>query len=162
VGKYDWLLVFHLFGGAALVAGAVAFHTLQIALLRSDRPKTIATLFGLGRPFELAIQVGSGAVLVFGIWLAYADQEAPKYTITDEWIIAAIVLWVLANALQVRGGKIYEDARVLAKKLAAEGDEASAELRALVRSPRAAVMTWTSTAMVFAIIVLMVWKPGAP
>jgi len=162
VSKYDWLLVFHLFGAAALVAGALAFHTLHIALLRSDRPQRIATLFGIGKPFERAIQIGAVVSLVFGIWLAYADHEIPKYKITDEWIIAAIVLWFVANGLGFRGGEIYARARELAEELAAEGDEPSAELTALVRSPRAAIMTWAATATMFAIIVLMVWKPGAP
>ena len=162
MSKYDWLLVFHLFGAAALVGGALAFHTLQIALIRSDRPRRIATLFGIGRPFELAIQIGAVVSLAFGIWLAYADHEIPKYKITDGWIIAAIVLWFVANGLGFRGGEIYARARELAVKLAAEGDEPSPELSAMIRSRPAAILTWASTASMFAIIVLMVWKPGAP
>jgi uncharacterized membrane protein len=161
VSRYDWLLVLHLFGAAALFGGAVAYHTVHLALLRTDRPRRIATLFGLGRPFELAIQVGALATLVFGIWLAYTDHEVPRYGLGQGWIIAAIVLWVVANGLGAVGGKTYQKAKERAEELAAVSDEPSAELRAMIRDPRAAVMTWTSTAMIVTILVLMVWKPGA-
>lgn len=161
VSQYDWVLFFHLLSAFMLVGGALAYHTLQLFLLRRDRPSEVATLFGIGRPFELAIQVGAVGVLVFGIWLAYVSE--PEYKITDEWVIAAIVLWVVANALGFVGGKIYQDGGKLAEQLVETGnDNPSPELRAVIRSPRAAVLTWGSTLMIVAILVLMIWKPGAP
>lgn len=163
MNKYDWLLFFHLLSAFLLVGGALAFHTLGFFLLKRDRPSEVATLFGIGRPFTFAIQIGALGVLVFGVWLAYADQRAPRYGITDEWVIAAIVLWVIANALGFRGAMIYEHGTKLAQRLVAEGnDNPSTELRAIIRSPQAAVMTWASTLLIVAILVLMIWKPGAP
>jgi uncharacterized membrane protein len=144
------------------LAGAVAFHVLQLCAARRERPSEIASLLGLTRVPELAIRVGAVVALAFGIWLAYVDKEVPHYTITDEWILAALGLWVLANALGERGARIYHEARALADRLAGDGDAASTQLRALVRSPRAAMLVSASTATVVAIFVLMIWKPGAP
>lgn len=144
-----------------LLGGAVAYHVLHLFLLRRDRPSEVATVFGIGRPFALAIQIGAVAVLVFGIWLAYVGE--PDYGIFDEWVVAAIALWVVGNALGYVGGNIYAKAARRAEVLTKEGnDNPSPELRALIRSPRAAAMTWASTLAILAILVLMIWKPGAP
>lgn len=161
MNRYDWFLFFHLLGAFLLVGGALAFHTLQLFLLRRDRPSEVATLFGVGRPLELSIQIGAVVVLLFGILLAYVGE--PDYGIFDEWIIAAILLWVVGNVLGFLGGNMYAEGRKLAERLAAEGnDSPSAELRAVIRSPRAALLTWASTLMIVTILVLMIWKPGGP
>jgi hypothetical protein len=144
------------------LAGALGYHVLQIAVWRRDRPRDVATLLGIGRPLEIAIPLGGLIALVFGIWLAYVDEEIPKYRITDEWIIAALLLWVVGMAVGERGGRIYGDARKLAQRLAGESDSPSAELRALIQSRRAAILTTVGTLVFVAVLVLMVWKPGAP
>ena len=150
---YDTLLFLHLLAAFMMIGGALAYHILQFALLRRDRPSEVAALFGAGRLFVLLIQVGAVAVLIFGIWLAYVST--PEYGITDEWVIAV--------ALGFFGGNLYTKAAQLAGRLEAEGADApSAELRAMIRSPRAALMTWGSTVLIVAILVLMIWKPGAP
>jgi len=160
VDAYDTLLFLHLLAAFMMIGGALAYHILQFALLRRDRPSEVAALFGAGRLFGLLIQVGAVAVLIFGIWLAYVST--PEYGITDEWVITAIVLWVIAVALGFFGGNLYTKAAQLAGRLEAEGADApSAELRAMIRSPRAALMTWGSTVLIVAILVLMIWKPGA-
>jgi uncharacterized membrane protein len=160
MNQYDTLLFFHLLSAFLLVGGALAYHTLGFYLMKRERPSEIATLFGIGRPFALAIQIGAIGVLVFGVWLAYVGE--PDYGIFDEWIIAAIVLWVIGNGLGFRGGRIYEEGLKLAERLVEEGnDNPSAELNALLRSRQAAVMTWGSTLSMVAILVLMIWKPGA-
>lgn len=160
--RYDWLLFFHLTGAFLLLSGALAFHLLLFYSRRREKPSEVASILGGGALAEFAIQVGTLVVLVFGIWLAYTDSEIPKYKLTDEWIIASLILWAVGSALAAVGGKIYADGRKLALRLAADGDTASPELRALIFNRRAAVMTWASTLMITAILVLMVWKPGAP
>jgi uncharacterized membrane protein len=162
MSKYDWLLFLHLLGAGMLVAGALAYHVIGFAIGRRDRPSEIATLVRLGRPLNVAIPLGAVMALGFGIWLAYTGREIPQYKITDEWIIASILLWVIGMALGSQGGRIYAEGGKLAERLAAHGDAPSPELRAIMQSPRAAVMTWASTAALLTILVLMVWKPGAP
>jgi uncharacterized membrane protein len=160
--RFDWLLFFHLTGAFLLFCGAVAFHLLLFFAQRREKPSEISTILSSGALAEFAIQVGTLVVLVFGIWLAYTDSEIPKYKITDGWIIAALILWAAASGLGARGGMIYAEGRKLAAKLAAEGDAPTPELKALLFNRRAALMTWASTLMVVAILVLMVFKPGAP
>ena len=160
--RYDWLLFFHLTGAFLLFCGALAFHLLLFFAQRREKPSEISSILGSGALAEFAIQVGTLVVLVFGIWLAYTDAEIPKYKLTDAWVLISLVLWALGSALGAMGGKIYADGRKLAAKLATEGDMTTPELGAILRNQRAALMTWSSTLMITVILVLMVWKPGAP
>jgi hypothetical protein len=80
--------------------------------------------------------VGGLGTLVLGIWLALNLDE---YGIFDGWIIGAIVLWLVATGL----------GQTVQRRIAA--DESSA----------VATMHWLRTLTVLALLVLMVWKPGA-
>jgi hypothetical protein len=80
--------------------------------------------------------VGGLGTLVLGIWLALNLDE---YGIFDGWIIGAIVLWLVATGL----------GQTVQRRIAA--DETSA----------VATMHWLRTLTVLALLVLMVWKPGA-
>ncbi|HVE69028.1 MAG TPA: hypothetical protein VNB64_10650 [Solirubrobacteraceae bacterium] len=80
---------------------------------------------------------GATGTLVLGIWLAlYVDG----YALTDGWILGAIVLWALAATCTLLARPGFVDGGV---------------------TGRAKVVHWTRTALVVAILVLMVWKPGA-
>jgi uncharacterized membrane protein len=159
VSTYDWLLFFHVTGAFALVAGTVAAGYLTLAAVRRERPSEIAGLLGLIRIALPLIYVGVTLTLVFGLWLVHAARQG--YSYGDPWVIAAIVLWVLANALGGIGGRRQEAARVLATRLAAEGDEPSAELSVRLLDRVGLVMNFGSGAAVFAVLALMIWKPGA-
>jgi hypothetical protein len=78
--------------------------------------------------------VGGLLTLVFGIWLALDD-----YSIVDGWILAALVLWAIAAGTGIRLGEAYS---------AGTGDRAR---------PLYAVMTIA----VLALLVVMIYKPGA-
>ena len=95
--------------------------------------------------------------LVFGLWLV-VDLEFVKWG--DAWVIIALVLWVLANALGGIGGRREKTTRELAERLAAEGDAPSAELRARMRDPVTLALSWGSGVVVLAILAVMIWKPG--
>jgi uncharacterized membrane protein len=107
---------------------------------------------------DVLVAVGSLGVLVFGIWLAI---DVKAYHPWDGWIIAAIVLWFVSGALSGPAGKDMRKARELAVKLAAEGDQPSEALNAAVADRRALILNYLSAAAVVAILVLMVFKPGA-
>ena len=79
--------------------------------------------------------VGGLLTLVFGIWLALDD-----YSIVDGWILIALVLWAIAGATGVRIG------------MALDSGTATERLR-----PLYAVMTIA----VVALLVVMIYKPGA-
>ncbi len=155
--RYDWLLLFHVLGAFAFLSGTIVAGALHAAATRRHRPSEIALLLGLVRPLVAVIGVGSVVVLVLGIWLA---QDA-GYGVGDGWVVAAIVLWVVSGVLAAPGGRTLRHARELAERLAADGDRPSDELEAAVADRRALVLNYASFVALVAILVLMVFKPGA-
>ena len=156
---YDWLLVFHLLAAFCFVSGSVVAGILHWLATRRDRPSEIALLLGLVRPMVVVIGVGSLAALGFGVWLT---QDNPNgIALGDGWVIAAIVLWFVAGALAGPGGKRLRQARELAERMAADGDRPSEALHDAVTDRSALVLNYASFAIVLAILVLMVFKPGA-
>ena len=120
-------------------------HVLAAFALLSGIVMFSATAFGatLGpRQFFLAnrlTDVGATLALGFGIWIVLREDF---YDMTDGWILGAIVLWVIAVAL---GSSI---ARFM--------PEGSTRLEG-----RAVALHWLTTVAAVAILVLMIWKPGA-
>jgi hypothetical protein len=80
--------------------------------------------------------VGGLGTLIFGIWLAL---DLDQYDFFDGWILLAIALWFVATGL----------GQSVQRRVTAE------DLRAVY------AMHWIRTAVVVALLVTMVWKPGA-
>jgi uncharacterized membrane protein len=152
----QWLLMLHVTGAFFLVSGSVAAGVLNVLAARAERPSEAALLLGLIRITVIAIGIGAAGTLIFGIWLWHEQG----YGIGTFWIWAALVLWVIANALGGIGGKHQERTRKLAEQLSAAGDTKSEELRALLRDPRGNALSWLAGAATLAILVLMIWKPS--
>jgi uncharacterized membrane protein len=155
--QYGWLLFLHLASAALLVGGAVVAGTAQLTALQRERPSEIALLLHLARYGVIFVGVGSLGALGFGIWLA----DYQRYSLRDGWILGSIVLWVVSQALGGIGGRTARHARERAERLAETGDQPDSELSALVRHRPTLLLSYASTAAVAAILVLMVWKPGA-
>jgi uncharacterized membrane protein len=157
VDRYQWLLFLHVAGAFFLIGGIVIAGVFNLAALRRERPSEIATLLGLTRLAVVCIGIGMLATLGFGLWLVHHVG----YGWGDAWIIAALVLWALAGFLGGRGGRYEREARELAERLAAEGDAPNEELRAKLHDPKALALSWSSGLVAFAVLGLMIWKPGA-
>jgi hypothetical protein len=127
VSRYDWLLFLHLIGAFAMVGSAVVFSTLLVAGERVAGPQLVF----LGRRL---FEVGGSLTLIFGIWLAFDD-----YSITDGWILGALVLWFVGGGSGSRVGELYNKG---------EGGRARQPL---------IVMTLAT----LAVLILMIFKPGA-
>ncbi|HWJ33383.1 MAG TPA: DUF2269 family protein [Gaiellaceae bacterium] len=155
--RYHWLLVFHMTGALLLLGGAVFGAILNLAALRRDRPSEVVVLYRLVRIAVMAISVGMPLTLVFGLWLV-ADLDFVKWGNT--WVILALILWVVGGALGGIGGRREKETRLLAERLAAEGDAPSAELSARMRDPLTLALSWGSGLAIIAILALMIWKPG--
>jgi uncharacterized membrane protein len=155
--KYDWLLLFHIVGAFLLFSGSVVAGLLHLAAIRRERPSEIGLLLGLIRPAVVAIGVGGLLTIGLGLWLV----DEAGYGYGDGWVVAAIVLWIAGMALGGRGGRPLGEAGELARRLAAEGDRPNEELRRALVEPRVLVLNYLSLASLIAILVLMVWKPGA-
>jgi uncharacterized membrane protein len=151
------LLFLHLVSAFLLVSGAVVAGVAQISALRRERPSEIALLFRLARPGVLLVNLGALGTLVFGIALV----EDTDIGLGTGWVSAALALWVVMMLLGGLGGRSARHARELAERLAAEGDRPSEELRSLVSHRPSLLLSYASTAVIVAILVLMVWKPGS-
>ena len=80
--------------------------------------------------------VGGLGTLIFGIWLALNLEQ---YDFFDFWILLALVLWFVATGL----------GQTVQRRMGGEDE------RAVV------AMHWLRTIVVIALLVTMIWKPGA-
>ena len=154
---FQWLLMLHVTAAFFFVGGSVAAAILNTLAIRAERPSETAYLLRLVRVTLPIIGLGVAGTLVFGIWL----WHQVGYALGAGWIWAALVLWVIANALGGIGGRHQERSRKLAEQLAEAGDTPSDELRALLRDPTGNAISWLAGLATIAILVLMIWKPGS-
>jgi uncharacterized membrane protein len=157
VNKYDWLLFLHVTGAFLFLGAAVVALVFSVASLRRDRPSEIVLLLRLNAQTTVGFIVGLLLLLVFGLWLVHDAG----YGYGDGWIVAALVLFVLSTVFGAVGGERAKPARELAERLAAEGDEPSAELKARLRDPVVLFLDYGAALLGFAVLALMIWKPGA-
>jgi uncharacterized membrane protein len=155
----DWVLALHLLASFAFVGAILGFWAMVLAAWRADRPGDLRAIFRLNPYLAAAVAVGSLAALVFGIWLALSLDA---YKVWDGWIIAAIVLWLVAGAAGQRASAVYARAERRADDLLEAGsDGPSAELRSLARTRQGLVLHAIATIAALLILADMIWKPGA-
>jgi uncharacterized membrane protein len=154
----DWLLAFHLLAAFALVAALVLFTAVMVADWGEASPQRAAAYFQVARVGGPLIAAGTALTLILGIWLAI-DLKA--YQPWDGWIIAAIVLWAIAGYTGSKVGAHYTAAQEMVERLAAQGDAPSTELAATLSDRRIRTLHAITIVAVIAILVLMIWKPGA-
>ena len=130
----DALLFFHILSAFFLAAGIVIYSSFALGGPVNRMTKVIA---------EILWGVGGLGTLVFGIWLAL---NRPQYEIYDGWIIAAIVLWFLATGSGARAGRDIQPA----------GDDSAVAI-----DRRTLFAHWMRVFWFVALLVVMVWKPGA-
>ena len=159
MSKYDWLLFLHVTGAFLFLGAAVVAWVLGIGAATRERPSEVALLMGLTRVAAVGFGLGTTLLLVFGIWLVI---DLDEYSIGDGWIVAALILFAASMVIGGIGGGRDKRARMLAQRLAQEGDAPSAELTAAVRDVRALLYNAASTLAGFAVLFLMIFKPGAP
>jgi uncharacterized membrane protein len=157
VSTYQWLLALHMTGAFLFFGGSVAAGVFNVVAMRRERPSEVALFLKLIRFTLIPVGIGIVSTLVLGLWLVHHRG----YSFGAFWVWAALVLWVISNALGGRGGAMQEKARKLAMRLAAEGDRPSAELRAMVRDRGANALNVGAGVALLLILVLMVWKPGS-
>ena len=136
---YDWLLFLHVTAAFLTVAATALYVAIYLAVRRFSASTPVRRL----APFAAMLwAVGGLSVLVFGIWLAiYLDA----YKVWDGWVLAAIVLWMIASAAGGRIGKGY-------------GRKAA---DAALDDSRALALHVVLVLSVLALLVDMIYKPGA-
>ncbi len=154
-----WILSLHVLSAFALVAGLIVFWVLIVAVRSTDTPDGTIRMEPVVKVGNAAVGIGMGGTILFGIWLAFSVGE---YDIWDGWIIAALVLWLLAAEAGRRAGAAFMEGMTKAQELEAAGQTGpSAELLALNRTRTGLVMHTVASLLVLLILVDMIWKPGA-
>jgi uncharacterized membrane protein len=148
-------LFFHLLGALVLVAGVVVAGAAFEGARRRRRAEEIALLLGLTRFGVLLVGIGGLMLPIFGLWLVHLDD----LSLSTGWVAWAIGLYVVAMGLGGIGGQRPKQARVLARRLAADGGAVTDELRSLLEDPIARAENYVSLLLVLVILVLMVFKP---
>ena len=155
----DWILALHVLSAFAFVAGTVLFSVLIVAVRRTDSPEGTIRMGPVVAVGNAATGIGMGGTIIFGIWLAISLDE---YELWDGWVIAALVLWVIAAGTGQRTGAAYMQGMTKAKELQSSGQTGpSAELLALNRTQTGLVMHALTSLVVLLILIDMIWKPGA-
>jgi hypothetical protein len=155
----DWMLALHVLSAFAMVAGMTLFWVLIAAGWRVDTPADILRMGPLARVAGASIGIGMGGTIVLGVWLAFSIGG---YDIWDGWIVAALVLWVVAAALGQRTNAAYTAPVKKAQELEAAGQTGpSTELLALNRTSKGLVLQALVTVVVLLVLIDMIWKPGA-
>jgi hypothetical protein len=155
----DWILALHVLSAFAYVAGIVLFWVLVVAVRKTDTPDDTLRMGPIVKVGNASVGIGAGGTIIFGIWLAFSYGG---YDIWDPWIIAALVLWVLAAATGQRTGVEYMAGMTKAQELDAAGQTGpSTELLAINRTQRGVQMHALSSLIVLLILIDMIWKPGA-
>jgi len=139
VNWYDWLLFLHVTAAFVTVAATALYVAIYLAVRRFSASTPLLRL----APFAAMLWgIGGLSVFVFGIWLAiYVDA----YQVWDGWVLAAIVLWMIASAVGGRISKGYGRR---------SADTAPDDSRALI-------MHVVLVLSVLALLVDMIYKPGA-
>ena len=131
---YHALLFFHVLSAFLLFGAVVMYSAFVLGAPVDARARVIA---------EALWGVGGFGTLALGIWLAlYLDA----YKIYDGWIIAAVVLWFLATGAGARTSR---------------GVQPAADGRPVAIDSRTAALHWLRTLLVVALLLVMVYKPGA-
>jgi len=155
----EWMLALHVLSAFAFVAGLVLFWVLIVAVRRTDTPEETIRMEPMVKVGNAAVGVGAGGTIILGIWLAFSYGG---YDIWDPWIIAALVLWAVAAALGQRTGVAYMQGMNKAKELEAAGQTGpNAELLSLNRTTNGVLFHAATSVVVLAIVIDMIWKPGA-
>jgi uncharacterized membrane protein len=155
----DWILALHVLSAFAYVAGIVLFWVLIVAVRKTETPDGTIRMERVVKVGNASVGIGAGGTIIFGIWLAFS---VGGYDIWDPWIIAALVLWVLAAETGRRTGAEYMAGMTKAQELRAAGQEgSSADLLAVNRTQRGLQMHALSSVIVLLILIDMIWKPGA-
>ena len=155
----EWLLALHVLSAFAYAAGVVLFWVLVVAVRRVDTPDETIRMGPIVKVGNAVVGVGAGGTIVLGIWLAFSYGG---YDIWDGWIIAAIVLWVIAAAVGQRTGTAYMQGMNKAQELQAAGQTGpSVELLALNRTQNGLLFHAVATIVLLLLVIDMIWKPGA-
>jgi uncharacterized membrane protein len=154
-----WVVLLHVAVAFAFVAGIIGRDlTLHKARTTGDVNIAGALVELAGRFERILVKPGSFAVLVAGLWAAFARHDS----FTDSgsrWLLVSLILYVSSipfiPLVFIPRGRVFEQALEQAK----ERGEVTPELSAAFHDPAVAFARNYELVMIAAIVVLMVTKP---
>jgi hypothetical protein len=159
VSFQDWIFALHLLTAAMLVGSLVMSWIVVVALLSADTAEATIGLNRVATVGSAATIAGVVGTIAFGIWLAILHDDFHPW---DGWVIAAIVLWVIATAALQRSAVEYRKPVDRARALSADGRTgADAELTALNRTSTGILLRALASLAIVLIVIDMIYKPGA-
>jgi hypothetical protein len=138
VDLYDWLLFLHVLSAFVAVSAMTVLWGLVLGTREPAPALAGPTASSVGKWAGIFVGVGLMGALLLGIWLAI---DIDGYELWDGWILASLVLWAIGGWAGGKAGKEFERG--------ADGRQGWIRLQAL------------NSALIVAILVLMIWKPGA-
>jgi hypothetical protein len=138
--SYGTLLFLHVLSAFALVTSVGMLVAIALALRGGRYTGAASSLVPLA---GVLAPIGGLGTIIFGIWLAV---HVSGYSLTNGWIIAAIVLWFVGAGLGGRLGAGYRKARADGT-LAIDSTSLTTHLLLVL--------------VVAAILIDMIYKPGA-
>ena len=155
----DWIFSIHLLFAATLVGGLVMSWIVVVALFSTDAVDETLGFNRVATIANVAIVLGLPGTIALGIWLAILRPEFHPW---DGWIIAAIVLWVVATAAVLRSFVEFRKPVAKSRELAAAGRLGrSEELAELNRSFTGLLFRAVGSVAIVLIVIDMIYKPGA-
>jgi len=155
----DWIFSLHLLMAATLVGSLVMSWIVVVAMRSAGTPGSTLSLHRVAMVGTVATWVGLVGAISFGIWLAILRDA---FHVWDGWVIAAIVLWVIATVTLRRSFVEYDKPVRKARELTSAGQtQESAELVALNKTSTGLLLRALASAAIVLIVVDMLWKPGA-
>jgi uncharacterized membrane protein len=155
----DWIFALHVLGAATLVGGLVMSWIVVFAFRSVEDARATLSLNRVSMVGTAAVIAGLVLALGFGLWLAILRAAFAPW---DGWVIAAIVLWVIATVLLLRSFAEYAKPVEKAKALVASGESGpNAELTALNRTSTGLLLRALASAAIVVIVIDMIYKPGA-
>jgi hypothetical protein len=153
---YQIGILFHLIGVILFFAGAAVAGVVATAAPRRRTPSEIATILGLARPGAIMLGIGGVVLLIAGFYLS---GKIDGYG--QRWLEVSILLFVIALVAGAWGGLRSRGTRAYAEALAERGEGDEATLRAMLSDRTTWLLHWASVVLAVAVLVLMVWQPGA-
>ncbi len=157
VSTYQIALLVHVFGVIVMLGGILAAGLAYYAARGREKPSEVAAVLSLSRLGVLVGGLGFAIVTGFGLWLVHLAG----FGYTEPWLVAAYALFGVSNVLGGVTGAVPKRTRLLAERLAREGDRSTDELHRLLHHWPSEALNHLSTIAMLAVLVLMVWKPGS-
>lgn len=157
MSTFEIALLLHIVAAIAFFAGLVLAAAASHTAARRLDPVEISVLLSLARLGALIVAIGWVAVLALGLWLVELTEREPS----EAWLSWSMALLIVALLFGALGGRSQRRARKLAAQAADEGAPPVEEIIAMLRDPLARAANTIAALASVAILVLMVWRPGA-